>query len=165
MVCNRHKSQREGDDASKLADRQMHCWNAKHKIRRKNLRWRAPDCSFTKLIEWQLPESWLYPVTAMHTWNHSACNSSSCAWCTCAAQAHNSKSITLPVKRPSVTSIGFVITQSSPPLYTLFHTLSATLLTGSRRTATTVAVATMPAATWEAAHGHCTTPSIAQACW
>ena len=71
-----------------------------------------------------MPESWLYPVTAMHTWNHSACNSSSCAWCTCAAQAHNSKSITLPVKRPSVTSIGFVTTQSSPPLYTLFQTVS-----------------------------------------
>ena len=27
----------------------------------------APDSSFTKLIEWQVPESWLYPVTvAIH---------------------------------------------------------------------------------------------------
>ena len=103
-------------------------------------RWRAPDCNFTKLIEWQVPESWLYPVTVMHTRNHGTCNLSSCAWCIRAAQTYNSTSIALPVKRPSVTSIGFVTTQSSPPLYTLFQTLSATLLTGLRHAATTVAI-------------------------
>ena len=56
-------------------------------------RWRAPDCNFTKLIEWQVPESWLYPVTAMHTRNHGTCNLSSCAWCIRAAQTYNSTSI------------------------------------------------------------------------
>ena len=48
-----------GEEAEKLNE----TYNIQH------LRPYAPDSSFTRLIEWQVPESWLYPVTAAQQHN------------------------------------------------------------------------------------------------
>jgi hypothetical protein len=78
-TCSSRHSKHESMSCATLGDTRLQEW------RRKARQSSAPTTSFTKLIEWQVPASWLYPVTAAHHMQSHRFSPVAC----CQARLHN----------------------------------------------------------------------------